>query len=209
MKKFLLVDDHHVVRSGIREILPELYKPVEIDEAADETNALEKLKHNQYDLIMLDIQLPKGYSFALAEFLFIKYPAIRVLIFSTNSESMYAKRFLKAGAKGFLSKQAPLEEIKKAVNLVLNGRRYVSEALGRMLAGESFNGNKNNPFDKLSKREFEIVLKLLSGNSVKEISRSLKIEASTIGAHKSNLFCKLGITNTLQLKELAPDHEIH
>ena len=119
MKKFLIVDDHDVVRSGIKGLLLELFKPSEIAEARDGESATENLKHNQYDLIMMDIQMPKTDTLGLMEYIHIKYPDAKVLVFSMSAESIYAKRFLKAGAKGFLSKDAPLEEIKKAINLVL------------------------------------------------------------------------------------------
>jgi two-component system invasion response regulator UvrY len=115
MKKFLIVDDHDVVRSGIKGLLLELFKPSEIAEARDGESATENLKHNQYDLIMMDIQMPKTDTLGLMEYIHIKYPDAKVLVFSMSAESIYAKRFLKAGAKGFLSKDAPLEEIKKAI----------------------------------------------------------------------------------------------
>jgi two-component system invasion response regulator UvrY len=135
MKKFLLVDDHNVVRSGIKGLLLELFKPAEIAEASDGETAVENLKHHQYDLIMMDIQMPKTDTLGLMEYIHIKYPDAKVLMFSMSAENIYAKRFLKAGAMGFLSKDAPLDEIKKAINLVvLNNRKYISETLASVLA---------------------------------------------------------------------------
>src|SRR3954463_11383210 len=134
MKHFLLIDDHVVVRSGIKILLSEIYKPAEIDEAHDGDSALSLLKENKYDLVMLDIQMPKTDTFGLMEYIKVKYPSLKVLMFSMSPENIYAKRFLKAGAKGFLSKDAPLEEIKKAIDMVMNGRKYISESLMEMLA---------------------------------------------------------------------------
>lgn len=203
MKKFLLVDDHIVVRSGIKGLLSEIYKPAEIDEAGDGDGATEKLKHHSYDLIMMDIQMPNTDTLGLMEYIHIKYPMAKVLIFSMSSEKIYAKRFMKAGAKGFISKEAPLEEIKKAINLILNERMYISETLVNSLAEESFSDVSSNPFDKLSAREFEIVSLLLLGHTVSEISKSLNLQVSTVGTHKARLLEKLGVTNILELKELA------
>ncbi|MBC7507460.1 MAG: response regulator transcription factor [Ferruginibacter sp.] len=208
MKKFLIVDDHDVVRSGIKGLLIELFKPSEISEARDGETAVENLKHNQYDLIMMDIQMPKTDTLGLMEYIHIKYPDAKVLVFSMSAESIYAKRFLKAGAKGFLSKDAPLDEIKKAINLVLNNRKYISDSLASALAEESISDTPSNPFNQLSPREFEIVSLLLTGQTISEISKLLNLQVSTIGTHKARLFDKLHVSNLLQLKEMATSYNL-
>jgi two-component system invasion response regulator UvrY len=208
VKKFLIVDDHVIVRSGIKFLLAEIYQPSEIYEAADGDSATQKLKEHEYDLIMLDIQMPKTDSFGLMEYIHIKYPKAKVLVFSVSAENTYARRFMKAGAYGFVSKEAPLEEIIKAINLVLNDRKYISESLAYKIAEDSFAGRSDNPFNKLSPREFEIVSLLLSGQTVSDISQSLNIQTSTVGTHKARLFEKLSITNILELKELATVYNV-
>jgi two-component system, NarL family, invasion response regulator UvrY len=208
MKRFLLVDDHIVVRSGMKGILTEIFNPSEIDEAGDGDSAIEKLKHQVYDLIMMDIQMPKTDTLGLVEYIHIKYPSTNVLMFSMGAENIYAKRFIKAGAKGFISKESPLEEIKKAINLILNGRLYISDELANSLAQDSFSGKTGNPFDKLSPREFEIVSMLLSGQTVSEISKSINLQVSTVGTHKARVFEKLGLSNILELKELANSYKL-
>jgi len=208
MKKFLLVDDHIVVRSGIQGLLHELYNPCEVHEAGDSESATQKLKQYQYDLIMMDIQMPNSDTLGLMEFIRVRYPDAKVLVFSMSAENIYAKRFFTAGAKGFLSKDSSLDEIKKAINLVLNNRKYISESFAEMLAEASFSGTADNPFEKLSPREFEITSLLLSGQSVSEISKTLHLQISTVGTHKSRLFEKLGVTNILELKELANSYKL-
>jgi len=208
LKKFLIVDDPVIVRSGIKFLLAEIYQLAEIHEASDGESATQKLKEHQFDLIMLDIQMPKTDSFGLMEYIHIKYPQARVLVFSVSAENTYARRFMKAGAYGFVSKEAPLEEIIKAINLVLNDRKYISETLAYKIAEDSFAGRSDNPFNKLSPREFEIVSLLLSGQTVSDISQSLNIQTSTVGTHKARLFEKLSITNILELKELATAYNL-
>ncbi|GAB2840703.1 response regulator transcription factor [Ferruginibacter profundus] len=208
MKKFLLVDDHIVVRSGIQGLLSEIFKPCEIHEAGDSESATEKLKQHQYDLIMMDIQMPNSDTMGLMEYIQVRYPEAKVLIFSMSAENIYAKRFLKAGAMGFLSKDSSLDEIKKAINMVLNNRKYISESFAEMLADASFAGTPDNPFDKLSPREFEITSLLLTGQSVSEISKTLHLQISTVGTHKSRVFEKLKVTNILELKELANSYKL-
>jgi two-component system, NarL family, invasion response regulator UvrY len=203
MKRFLLIDDHFIVRSGVKGLLAELFKPCEIFEATDSDNAIHQLKLRNYDLIMMDVQIPRNDMLGLMAYIHIKYPGARVLIFSMSPENIYAKRFLKAGAKGFLSKDATLEETIKAVNLVLNNRKYISETLAETLAEDSFTDNPSNPFDKLSVREFEIAFMLLDGNKLSDIAKLLSLQPSTVGTYKAKLFKKMHISNILQLKELA------
>ena len=208
MEKFLLIDDHIVVRSGIKGLLNELFKPSEIYEASDGNSALVILKEHNYDLIMMDIQMPKTDTLGLMEYISIKYPQARVLIFSMSAESIYAKRFLKAGAKGFLNKDAPLDEIKKAINMVLDNRNYISETLATVFADECIMDKSGNPFNQLSPREFEIVSLLLSGETISEISKLLNLQVSTIGTHKARLFDKLSVSNILELKDLANSYNL-
>src|SRR5882672_5757111 len=134
MKKFLLIDDHVVVRSGIKILLSEVFKPCEVFEASDGTTAVEQLKVRHYDLVMMDIQMPSTDAFGLMEYIRVSHPDAKVLVFSMSAENIYAKRFLKAGAKGFVSKQSGLDEIKKAITQVLNNKRYVSDAMIDILA---------------------------------------------------------------------------
>jgi len=208
MKKFLLVDDHVVVRSGIKILLADLYNPSEIHEAMNGETAVEKLKENQYDLILLDIQMPNTDTLGLMEYMHITYPSAKVLMFSMSAENIYAKRFMKAGAYGFISKEAPLEEITKAITVILSGKKYISESLAQKLAEDSFSGKSGNPFNELSPREFEIVSLLLEGKTVTEISQTLNIQTSTVGTHKARLFEKLGVDNILQLKEMATTYNL-
>ena len=207
VKKFLLVDDHFVVRSGMHGLLTEIFMPCEVHEANNGESAIEKLKEDTYDLIIMDIQMPNTDTLGFMEYIHTRYPQARVLIYSMSAENIYAKRFLKAGAKGFISKDALLEEIKKAINLILNGRKYVSESFAQSLAEESFTNN-SNPFNKLSSREFEIFTLLISGQPIKEISKILNINTSTVGTHKARLLEKLSVSNILELKELANSYNL-
>lgn len=208
MKKFLLVDDHVVVRSGIKILLSEIYHPADIHEAMDGDSAIEKLKEETFDLILLDIQMPNTDTLGLMDFIHITYPDAKVLMFSMSAENIYARRFLKAGACGFISKEAPLEEITRAINLILEGKKYISDSFAEKLAEDSFSGKSGNPFNQLSPREFEIVILLLDGKTVTEISHALSIQTSTVGTHKARLFDKLGVANLLELKEMATTNNL-
>ena len=208
MKRFLLVDDHVVVRSGIKALLSDIYKQAEILEAFAGGSAMQQLEDHVFDLVILDIQMPNTDSLGLMQFIHSTYPQTKVLIFSMSAENIYAKRFIRAGAYGFVSKEAPLEEITKAISIVLDNRKFVSESLADLLAEDSFSGRSANPFNELSPREFEIVSLLLLGKTVSEISHILHIQTSTVGTHKARLFEKLNVGNILGLKELATSYNL-
>lgn len=209
MKEFLLVDDHVVVRTGLGLMIQQYFQPCTITEAGHGQEALDKLKEKSFNLMVLDIHMPDTDALGLTEYVRAQYPNMRILIYSMGAEHIYAKRFLKAGASGFVSKEAPLEEIIRAVTLVLDGRKYISEELAMSLANETESSKKNdNPFNKLSAREFEIATLLLSGKTISEISRDISIQISTVGTHKARLFEKLGVTNILELKELANSYHL-
>ena len=202
MKKFLLIDDHLVVRSGIKMLLTDMFKDVEITEAENGNSAKELLKDASYDLITMDVQMPNTDSFALMEYVKKEYPKAKVLMFSMSPESIYAIRFIKAGAKGFISKSAPLEEMKTAIEKVMNDKKYFSEeVLMELTEGDA--GGNNNLFDLLSPREFEIVQMLLNGKTISHIAADLSLGLSTVGTHKGRIFQKLKVSNLLELKELA------
>jgi two-component system invasion response regulator UvrY len=208
MRKYLIIDDHVVIRTGIKFLLFDKYQPAEIHEASDGETALEQLKSNSYDLIIMDIQMPNTDSMGLMEFIKQEYPDAKVLVYSMSAEKIYARRFIKAGAMGFLSKDAPLQEITKAIDVILNNRKYISDTMADLLAEDTYQKKQSNPFDNLSKREFEIAKLLLGGQTLTDISHTLKIQTSTVGTHKQRLFEKLSVTNLLELKELATTYNL-
>ncbi|UAY52779.1 response regulator [Ferruginibacter albus] len=210
MRKFLLIDDHEVVRAGIKNVLLELFKPCIIYEANNEESSIKSLKQRNYDLILMDIQMPDTNSLGLMEHIKVHYPDARVLIFSMGAENIYAKRFIQAGAMGFISKNSGLSELTKAIDLVLKGRKYISNSLAEQFANE-LGGNSSatdNPFSKLSPREFEIVSLLTKGKTLSEISEYLNINTSTVGTHKARLFEKLNVKNIVELIEVGKLYNI-
>ncbi len=206
MLQFLLIDDHEIVRTGINLLLSKIYHPVLIHEAADGDSATALLKKNNYDLVLMDIQMPNTDTFGLLEYISIKFPGIKVLMFSMSAERIFAKRFLKAGAKGFISKDAPLDEVKTAIGLVLSNKRYISEQLQNQLADELASDESKSPFDKLNPKEFEIVTLFLAGEQVAEVSKILNIKSSTVGVYKNKIFEKLGVNNFSGLQTLYNEY---
>jgi len=209
MPEFLLVDDHSIVRTGLKLLVQEFFAHSKIDEAYDGDSAFEKIKNNDYDLVVMDVNMPNTDSFGTLQTILAFKPSIKVIMFSMNDEDTYAKRYLKMGAMGYLRKDASGDEIIKAVSMVLNNKRYVSQELNeKLLTDLQSNHQSENPFDKLSPREFEIVQHLAYGNSVAEISQKLNLHTSTIGTHKARIFEKLACKNIIELNNLAKVHKV-
>ena len=209
MRRILLVDDHSIVRSGLKSLIEDYIAHCTVDEAQDGDSAFEKIEKNDYDLIIMDVNMPNTDSFDTVETIFSFKPETKIIMFSMNAEEVYAKRFLKIGAMGYVKKDAPANEIKKAISMVLNGKKYMSEELSEKLLNDlQKNNNSANPFDKLSSRELEIVQHLTQGDSVTEISQKLKLHTSTVGTYKFRVFEKLQCRNIIELSQLAKVHKV-
>jgi DNA-binding NarL/FixJ family response regulator len=203
MKSFLVIDDHEIVRHGLKLLIADFYPGTNIIEAQNEVAAIEVLKRVSFDLVFLDIQMPGSNSFDVLNFIISRQPNAKVLIYSMGSQTLYGKSLIKAGAHGYLSKDAPMSEIQKAMATVLDGKKYISQELLAVLVDDLANGAPTNPFLKLSPRETEMTAFLLQGLSVSEISSRVNLQTSTVGTYKSRIFEKLDVTNLIQLKEIA------
>jgi two-component system invasion response regulator UvrY len=208
MRKFLLVDDHSIVRSGMKFLLSEVYENVSIDEACNDVEAIEKVVAANYDFILMDIEMPGTNTIKLIEHILSLYQDARILMFSMNAENVYGNRYIKAGAKGYLSKGASVDEIKTAIDTVLKNKHYYSDSMLDGLINEMQNKPKDNPFEKLSEREFSIVHLLLKGMTITEISSKLNIQPSTTGTYKARLFDKLQVKNIMELADLAKAYNL-
>jgi two-component system invasion response regulator UvrY len=202
-KRFMLADDHSVVRAGVKALLESTYTNAIVDEVVDGKGVIDNLKKHGYDLIILDIQMPDTDTPALIKHIAVNHPSVPVLVFSMSPEQVFAIRVLKAGAKGFVSKESSLDELRKAIDLILNEKKYLSPAVVQLLADQSLFNKKENPFSKLSSREFQITTLLLEGKTISEIATELNIQLSTASTYKARVFSKLNVTNLLELKELS------
>lgn len=209
MPDILLVDDHIVITTGLKIVIEKFLAHATTDVANDGDEAFEKIKRRNYDLIIMDVSLPNTDSFSIVSNILAVKPASRILMFSMNPEEMFAKRYLRMGTMGYLSKDSSLDEIKKAIESALQNKRYISPELREKLAMDVLdNNNLENQFDKLSPREFEIVQHLIHGDSVSEISKKLNLHTSTIGTHKARIFEKLQCHNIVELAAMAKVHNI-
>lgn len=203
----MLADDHSVVRAGVSTLLKSTYSKAIVDETTNGDGVREELKKHSYDMIILDINMPDTDTPSLIKYITADYPSIPVLVFSMSPEQVYAIRVLKAGAKGFVSKESSLEELKKAIDLVLKEKTYISPETIQLLADQSLLNSRETPFSSLSAREFQIATLLLEGKSLSEIAARLNIQLTTASTHKARLFNKLKVKTLLELKELSIFHK--
>jgi two-component system invasion response regulator UvrY len=208
MANFLLADDHAIIRTGLKFIIENFMPDSKIDEASDGYSSFEKIKKNKYDLLILDVNMPDTDSLVLVSNILALKPEMKILMFSMYDEEVYAIRYLKRGVRGYIKKNEPVDEIKKAITTVLNNKKYISPKLSQVLIEELYSNNPENPFDSLSPREFEIVQHLIRGEPVAEICQKLTIHSSTVGTHKARIFKKLKCSNIIDLNSLAKVHNI-
>lgn len=203
MYKILLVDDHSIVRSGIRLLLKEHYGAIQVDEARNGSAAFGKIMDNTYNLVVMDINMPNTDTFSLLQNIQTIAPDLPIMIFTIMTEYAFAKRYLQLGVKGYISKQAEDAEILKAVHTILCGKRCVCPELLEKMQEDNHFSKELDPFGVLSNRELEIAYHLVKGKSVSHIADTLNIHTSTVGTHKARIFGKLKVDNVLVMKDLA------
>lgn len=204
--RILLVDDHQVVRRGLMQMLAEEFAPVEFGEAGSAAEALEQVWHADWDLIILDINLPGRSGLDLLAELGARDVRPPVLMLSMAPEEEYAVRALRKGAMGYLGKQTVAEELIAGVRKILAGGHYISQTLAEHLAASLATGQTEAPHQQLSDRELQVLQLIAHGHSVKEIARSLALSEKTIFTYRDRLRCKLGLKGDVELARYALSH---
>jgi two-component system, NarL family, invasion response regulator UvrY len=201
-KRFLLVDDHTIIRSALKAQCLDYYPNSIVEESSDGKGIMEMLVLTPYNLVIIDIQIPNCDTLSLIKNISTDHPAVAVLVYSMTAADIYALKVIKAGARGFVSKEASLAELERAIGLALQGKRYICDEIADKLSDHSFK-DTDTPFSTLSTRELQIASLLLSGHTVTDISKILHIGISTVGTHKGKIFRKLAVSNLLEMKLIS------
>ena len=207
VKRFLLIEDHELMRMGILGHLRQSFTGCLVDQAWDEKSALLLLTEEPYDLIICDIHMPDSDIFRLMVEFKVRSPTSPVLVLSASAENVYAKKLISVGARGFVSKNAGSEELAKAASTIMEGRRYMSATLIESISNER-NFGSGNPFLSLTEREFQVCTRLLAGISLTTISQLLQISTSTVGTLKARIFEKTNTNSLLELQDIARQYDI-
>ena len=206
--RLLIVDDHSVVRHGLREILARGFPGAEFGEAHRVSEMLERVWREPWDGIIIDITMPGRSGLDALCDLKQATPKTPVLVLSMHGEDQYAVRALKAGASGYVTKDKAPEELVSAVTRMVAGGRYVSATLAEKLAADLVAPSERLPHESLSQREFQVLCLLAKARTLKEIASELSLSDKTVSTYHVRLLEKMGMTRDAQLVRYALDHQL-
>ena len=199
MTRILIVDDHEVVRDGVKRIFEEQPGTTAFGDASTASEALCLVSEHDWDIVVLDLSLGGRSGLELLKELKQVRPRIPVLILSVHSEEQYARRAFKAGAAGYITKDSPRAELSKAIDKVIKGGKYVSPVVAEKLVTFLEKGPDAAPHDALSDREFQVMGLIASGKTVGEIAEALTLSNKTISTYRARILEKMGMKTNAQL----------
>lgn len=199
MLKILTVDDHMVVREGVKRIFDNQPDKAIFGEAATANEALELVRHQEWDIVILDISIGGRNGLELLKDIKQIRPKMPVLILSMHSEEQYARRAFKAGAAGYITKDSPHSELLAAINKVLKGGRYITTAIAEKLIVHLEEDPNRLPHETLSDREFEVMRLIASGKTVGEIAQLLLLSDKTISTYRSRILEKMNMKTNAEI----------
>jgi DNA-binding NarL/FixJ family response regulator len=203
MTRVLIADDHEIVRRGLKEILTDAFPKIEIGEARDSREALQRVRDKDWDAVLLDINMPGRNGLEVLDDVKRLKPKLPVLVLSAYSEEDYAVRALKLGASGYLCKQSASDELLVAMRKVLAGGRYVTTSLAEKLAASFGTDVHHEPHESLSNRELQVLRMIARGQTIKEIAAELALSEKTIGTYRTRISEKMGIGTNVELTRYA------
>ena len=204
----LIVDDHELLRVGIRKLLEEQKEITVIADTGTGENAVRLVREHQPDVVLMDVQMPGIGGLEATRKIVRINPNIKVIVVTVCDEEPFPSRLLQAGASGYLSKGASIDEIVQAIHKVHVGQRYISPEIAQRLALKNVSDPEESIFDKLSERELQVLLMITQGLDAQEISEKLCLSAKTIHSYRYRLFEKLKVHNDVELTHLAIRHGI-
>lgn len=203
MRKVLIVDDHEVLRDGVKKLLGEQPGAISCGEAGTPDEALRMASTQEWDAVVLDLSLAGRSGLDVLKQLKMIRPRLPILVLTIHSEEQYARRAFKAGAAGFITKDSPRAELSKAILKVLDGGKYLSPALAEKLIVDLERGVDRTPDQTLSDREFQVMRLIASGNTLSEIADLLSLSDKTISTYRARLMEKMGMRTNAELTRYA------
>ncbi len=195
--KILVADDHAIVRKGLIQLIRTLPNVGEVSEAANGFEVLEKIEQSKYNLVVLDLSMPGKNGLDTLKDIIKKDPKSKVLILSVHPEEQYAIRSFNSGASGYITKNSAPRELLKAIEQVLNGKKYITTTLAEKLINLK---NIEKPLHKnLTDREFQIMIMSAEGFSISKIAKELSISPKTVSSHRSKILDKMNFDNFAQV----------
>lgn len=203
MIQVLIVDDHELVRAGLRRILEDCTDIQTVIEASTGEEAVRLCREQQPQIVLLDINLPGLSGFEITRRLQRACPQSRVIILAAHAKSPFPTRLLDAGASGYLTKDCDATELLKAIRTVQSGSRYIGAEAAKQLALSILPGTAESPFEELSAREMEVMLKLTEGTRIPDIASMMCLSPKTVATYKYRIYDKLGTRSEVDLVRMA------
>lgn len=208
MVKVLIVDDHAVVREGLKRFLAEMAEPMVAGEARSGNEALNMIKNQDWDLVLLDIAMPGANGVDILKHIKQAKPDLPVLIFSMFSEDEYAIATLNAGAAGYVSKDSAPEELLNAIHRVMQGARYASPALTEKLLQQLNPQRKKMLHERLSQREYQVLLLISKGKQLSQVAEQLHLSPKTVSTYRARILEKIGVANNAELTRYVIENHL-
>lgn len=206
MIRVLIVDDHRIVLRGIEQILLTTPDIRAFGDASTAREALDRIANDLFDIVLLDISMPDRSGLEVLRLIKERKPRLPVLILSMHPEEQYAARALRAGAGGYLTKESAQDELIEAIRRVAAGRRYVSASLAEKLADEIAPDAEKARHDRLSDREYQVMLLLGAGRRNAEIAREMRVSPNTITTYRRRVLQKMGLNNAAEIVRYIVEH---
>lgn len=204
----LIVEDHAIVRRGLKDIITDAYPTSIFGEAADSSGGLQVFHRRKWDIVLLDINIPGRGGLDVLDDIRHTEPHARVLVVSAFPEEEFAVRAFKLGAAGYLNKNQATEELVEAVRTVLAGRKYVTASLAQRFADSLSGENGGAPHERLSTRELQVLRLVASGRSVKQIAAELALSEKTVDTYRARIAEKTGLATNVELTRYAFQHAL-
>jgi two-component system, NarL family, invasion response regulator UvrY len=208
MIRILIADDHAVVREGLRKILSEHPDMTVLAEAENSDTVLALVRDRNFDIVILDISMPGRSGLDVLRDIRIENPRLPVLILSMFPEEQFARRVLKAGASGYMTKGSATEDLIKAIRKISAGGKYISPSLAEQLATELESGIDRPTHEILSDREFQVFMALSAGKPVTEIANELSLSAKTVTTYRTRILEKMNLKTNADLTRYAIQHHL-
>jgi two-component system invasion response regulator UvrY len=208
MRRFLIADDHSVVRKGLKQIIFEAFPSALIEEVTNAEDLLKKAIMEEWDVVISDISMPGRSGLEILQQVRLDHPKLPFLILSVHPEDQYAIRVLKAGASGYLNKDSAPEELVKAINQILLGKRYITPSIAEKLADTLDRDSAKLPHEYLSDREFEVCKLLAAGKSVSEIAEKIFLSVTTVSTYRARIMTKMGLKTNADLTLYAVENKL-
>ena len=208
MIKLLIVDDHHLVRTGLRNIIDEAGGIEIVGEAGTGERAIQLNRDKNPDVILMDIGLPGLSGFETSERIMNARPAVRVIALTAHTKPPFPARLMGMGAAGYLTKACDAEELVAAIRKVYDGERYVGSEIAQQLAMSLLPGTPQSPFQELTPREIEVAMMLANGMKSSAIAERMNVSPKTISTHKYRIFEKIGVDSEVALLREAIRYDV-